>query len=85
MSCQNEIILLPILATYDLPHLAVIKLTHLALMKLTNIGLIKVAKFGSNKISSFGNQKWKLNPTSNNLVCHYKRAGEFMPILESCL
>jgi len=57
MSCQKGIILLPILATYDLPHLAVIKLPNLALMKLTNIGLIIFAKFGNNKTSSFGSQK----------------------------
>ena len=50
MSCQNEIILLPILVTYDLPHVAVINLPNLALIKLTNIGLIKLAKFENNKI-----------------------------------
>jgi len=38
--------------------------------------IIRLANIGYNQNYQFLSQKWKLNPTSNNLVCHYKRAGD---------
>ena len=52
---------------------------------LPHLEIIRLANFGYNKNYQFLSQKRKLNPTSKNLEYYYKRAGEFIPILESCL
>ena len=57
----------------------------LVITKLTTFGNNNTCRFWIQSKLPVLSQKWKLNPTNKNLECHYNRAGEFMPILESCL
>jgi len=70
---------------HDLPIMENKNLPILVITKLITLGNNKTCQFWIQSKLPVFKPKWKLNPTSKNLETHYKRAGEFMPILESCL
>jgi len=70
---------------HDLPIMENKKLPILVITKLTTFGNDKTCQFWMQSKLLVFKPKMETQFHMYNLACHYKRAGEFMPILESCL